>query len=92
VLAAALARSVSRAATAVGALAVVVGGGCFHNRLLSERVAALLLRSALDVHRPQGIDCGDAGLALGQAWFAAHQLGRDRRAATAGGVGSRPCA
>ncbi|MDT7833619.1 Kae1-like domain-containing protein [Aquabacterium sp. OR-4] len=68
---------------------VVLGGGCFFNRLLSQRVSAGLQAHGLSVHRPVHVGCGDAGLALGQAWAAALQC-----AATAtfegGGPGAGP--
>lgn len=50
---------------------VAFGGGCFFNRLLSQRLSARLTAAGLRVHRPQAVSCGDAGLALGQAWVAA---------------------
>jgi hydrogenase maturation protein HypF len=60
-------------AQARGLSTVVLGGGCFFNRLLSERLARALHASGLTVLRPQALSCGDAGLALGQAWVAAHR-------------------
>lgn len=53
---------------------VCLGGGCFANRLLSERVCAGLHARGLQVLQAQQHSCGDAGLALGQAWVVAHQL------------------
>ncbi len=50
---------------------VVLGGGCFMNRVLTERLAAQLQARGLAVHAPQDTPCGDASLALGQAWVAA---------------------
>ena len=50
---------------------IVLGGGCFMNRVLSERLGAALRRAGLRVHAAQAMSCGDAGLALGQAWIAA---------------------
>lgn len=66
-----LAASAIAAAQARGLRTVVLGGGCFFNRLLSERVSSELQAAGLAVHRPQALSCGDAGLALGQAWVAA---------------------
>ena len=53
---------------------VCLGGGCFMNALLVHRVALRLQKRGLRVLRPQAHSCGDAGLALGQAWAAAQQL------------------
>jgi hydrogenase maturation protein HypF len=53
---------------------VCLGGGCFFNDVLTERVTRHLQARALRVLRPQRHSCGDAGLALGQAWVAARQL------------------
>lgn len=53
---------------------VAFGGGCFFNRILATRLRAGLEGRGLRVLQPQAVSCGDAGLALGQAWVAAHQL------------------
>lgn len=70
-LADALADATLAAATRDGLHDVAFGGGCFFNRLLSQRLSARLTAAGLRVHRPQAVSCGDAGLALGQAWVAA---------------------
>jgi hydrogenase maturation protein HypF len=57
---------------------VLLGGGCFFNRLLSKRVKAGLQAAGLNVARPVSISCGDAGLALGQAWVAREHLRESR--------------
>jgi hydrogenase maturation protein HypF len=49
----------------------VLGGGCFVNQVLADRLGAALRRAGLAVFEPHGAGCGDAGLALGQAWIAA---------------------
>ncbi|MCP1650247.1 Kae1-like domain-containing protein [Pseudomonas nitroreducens] len=67
-LAAALADWVARQPAA---LPVLLGGGCFANRLLSTQLGDLLSRQGRPVFVPQTVSCGDAGLALGQAWVAA---------------------
>ena len=54
-----------------GTQTVVLAGGCFHNRVLTTRLTDRLLAAGLAVLRPRTVDCGDAGLALGQAWIAA---------------------
>jgi len=53
---------------------VALGGGCFFNRVLRERVREHLVQAQLDVVLPHDLNCGDAGLALGQAWVAAHAV------------------
>ncbi|MBI5907974.1 MAG: carbamoyltransferase HypF [Burkholderiales bacterium] len=53
---------------------VVLGGGCFFNRILKQRVVSQLEDASLSVWCSQAVSCGDAGLALGQAWVAARQL------------------
>ena len=69
-LADALADWAHRAARQQGCATVCLGGGCFANRILCERVTARLQSAGLVVLRPQAHSCGDAGLALGQAWVA----------------------
>ncbi|MDG5974363.1 hydrogenase maturation protein HypF [Hydrogenophaga taeniospiralis CCUG 15921] len=73
-LADALADWAVRAAMERGSRDVCLGGGCFFNRVLRERVTTRLQAAVLRVHRPLEKGCGDAGLALGQAWVAAQQL------------------
>jgi len=53
---------------------VVLGGGCFFNHLLTARLTATLRAAGLQVLQPGHVGCGDAGLALGQAWMAAQRL------------------
>lgn len=53
---------------------VCLGGGCFMNALLTRRVTLRLESRGLRVLRPQATSCGDAGLALGQAWAVAQQI------------------
>lgn len=69
-LADALADWAHRVACQHGCATVCLGGGCFFNRILCERVTARLQSAGLAVLRPQAHSCGDAGLALGQAWVA----------------------
>ncbi|WP_326542910.1 Kae1-like domain-containing protein [Pseudorhodoferax sp.] len=68
----ALAAGLVDAARGAGARHLVLGGGCFHNRLLSRLVAEAAAAAGITTERPRAVDCGDAGLALGQAWLAAH--------------------
>ena len=69
-----LADTAVQAAQQHGAGTVVLGGGCFMNRVLTERLAARLQARGLAVKAPRSTPCGDAGLALGQAWVAACTL------------------
>ncbi|HJV60091.1 MAG TPA: carbamoyltransferase HypF [Albitalea sp.] len=74
----ALARALAAAAIAAarhdGIGSVALGGGCFLNRLLGQRLADALQAAGLTVHAPRRVGPGDAGLALGQAWIAAHTV------------------
>ncbi|HZX88070.1 MAG TPA: hypothetical protein VFF19_31135, partial [Reyranella sp.] len=73
-LADALAHWATQAARDHGTDYVCLGGGCFFNRVLRERVTESLQGAGLRVHLPRTKGCGDAGLALGQAWVAARQI------------------
>lgn len=73
-LADALAGWAADAAAAEGARSVCLGGGCFMNRLLRQRVTAVLQACQLRVYCPEAHSPGDAALALGQAWVVAQQL------------------
>lgn len=53
-----------------------LGGGCFFNRILRDRTVRRLVDAGLTVYLPGPPGCGDAGLAIGQAWVAAQQLAR----------------
>ncbi len=53
---------------------VALGGGCFFNRVLTQRIVAQLSNAGLNVLQTQKLSCGDAGLALGQAWVAEQAL------------------
>jgi hydrogenase maturation protein HypF len=72
-LADALADWAAQAAEQTGTRTVCLGGGCFANQLLAGRVTASLQGRGLRVLLPQQHSCGDAGLALGQAWVVAHR-------------------
>lgn len=76
-LVAALAAWVLRAAeqgVERGSETVVLCGGCFHNRILAAGLARVLRERGLTVLEARELSPGDAGLALGQAWVAAHRL------------------
>jgi hydrogenase maturation protein HypF len=53
---------------------IVLGGGCFQNRLLAERVTDLLVRDGFRVLTHRRVPPGDGGLAVGQIWAAALRL------------------
>jgi hydrogenase maturation protein HypF len=63
---------------------VALGGGCFFNRILTQRIVSQLESAGLNVLQTKNLSCGDAGLALGQAWVAANSMTTD---ASAIGVG-----
>jgi hydrogenase maturation protein HypF len=55
---------------------VVLSGGCFQNRILTERTLAALARVNCRVYFPSQIPPGDGGLAVGQLAVAMAQTGR----------------
>lgn len=73
-LADALAVALISAARARRVRVATLGGGCFFNRILRERTVRRLVDAGLTVYLPGPSGCGDAGLAIGQAWVAAQQL------------------
>jgi hydrogenase maturation protein HypF len=64
----------ARAASGLGT--VVLSGGCFHNRRLSERAVALLAAAGFETLVHRRMPPGDGGLALGQAAVAARRQWR----------------
>lgn len=72
-LAAAMAQWAAREAQARGVATIALGGGCFLNKVMTGRLTAHLQQRGLRVLLPR-TSCGDAGLALGQAWVARQQL------------------
>ena len=77
-LAHALARQAIQVANDRKLKVVALGGGCFYNSLLRQQVSQLLLDARLEVLLPEGLNVGDAGLALGQAWVAAKMFHEER--------------
>ncbi|MCW2314132.1 Kae1-like domain-containing protein [Rhodoferax antarcticus] len=53
---------------------VALGGSCLFNRVLTKRIVTQLSNTGLNVLQTQKLLCGDAGLALGQAWVAEQAL------------------
>ncbi len=75
----ALAAALVDTAVQAGATRLVLAGGCWHNRLLSRLVDEGCAARGITPWRPRAVDCGDAGLALGQAWLVAHSLNPEIR-------------
>ena len=78
-LADALAAALMVAAHARGTRIAVLGGGCFFNHILRERIVQRLASARLNVLQTGVKGCGDAGLAIGQAWVAAQTLTSSRQ-------------
>ena len=76
------------AASAAQGRAVLLGGGCFANRLLVAHLRTSLAARGVRAVMPATVPCGDAGLALGQAWVAAHDLQSRALSASVRGVSS----
>jgi hydrogenase maturation protein HypF len=57
---------------------VALSGGCFQNRILSERTRELLHRDGFEVLCHRKVPANDGGLALGQALIAAFRLKEKR--------------
>jgi hydrogenase maturation protein HypF len=73
-LAVALLGQVRAVGARAGFDAVGLAGGVFQNRLLTERVVALLADEGWPVHVPAQLPCNDAALGFGQIVEAAQQL------------------
>jgi hydrogenase maturation protein HypF len=69
-LAEGLAQWARAAAAKAGLTMVALGGGCFQNRILSDRLIARLRSFGLQPLQARLAPPGDGGLALGQAWVA----------------------
>lgn len=65
-----LAEWVSSAAKRVATDVVLLGGGCFLNKVLSEGLSQRLTQGGLTVYLPERLPPNDGGLSLGQAWVA----------------------
>jgi hydrogenase maturation protein HypF len=70
----ALAGGVASVAKQFPRLPIVLGGGCFTNRVLTELVTEVLTSRARQVATPGVIPAGDGGLAAGQLAIAAARL------------------
>jgi hydrogenase maturation protein HypF len=78
-LADALADALIGAARDRGTRSAALGGGCFFNRILRAHTVQRLQAASLQVFQTGDKGCGDAGLAIGQAWVAAQQLQTPRQ-------------
>ncbi|MGE5027520.1 MAG: carbamoyltransferase HypF [Betaproteobacteria bacterium] len=76
-LAEALAMWVAEARAKTGLDHVVLGGGCFLNRVLGAALAARLEELGMKVHRARQAPPNDGGLSLGQAWIAMLSADKD---------------
>jgi hydrogenase maturation protein HypF len=62
-------------AARVGEPRVALTGGCFQNRVLTERAAARLERAGFEVVLHRRVPANDGGISLGQIAVAATRLG-----------------
>jgi len=69
-----LAEAVVAVARTVGQSRVVLSGGCFQNRLLTERTIARLQAEGFRPYWHQRVPPNDGGLSLGQIAAARHLL------------------
>jgi hydrogenase maturation protein HypF len=81
-----LAAAIVRQAELTGCERVALSGGCFQNRLLTERCAALLRRRGFTPLLHRQVPPNDGGIALGQLVIAAARVGADPARATSLGV------
>jgi hydrogenase maturation protein HypF len=70
-----LVRAAVNVAAVVGEERVALSGGCFQNRLLTERLAAALEQAGHTVLLHALVPPNDGGVSLGQIVVAAAQLG-----------------
>jgi hydrogenase maturation protein HypF len=70
----ALVETIAAVARAVGQRRVALTGGCFQNRLLTERTADRLGRAGFEVLLHRQVPPNDGGISLGQVAVAAAQL------------------
>ncbi len=69
-----LSDSIVSVAQKMGEQRVVLSGGCFQNRHLTERVISQLREAGFQPYWHQRVPPNDGGIALGQIWGAAHGL------------------
>ena len=69
-----LAAAITALAVRVGEPRVVLTGGCFQNRVLSERTAGRLRAAGLQVFTHAAVPPNDGGIAVGQLVVAARKI------------------
>lgn len=69
-LIAGLADWISRNAQVTQLTKIVLGGGCFLNKVLTEGLIAVLIKKGLTPFLPHMLPPNDGGICLGQAWIA----------------------
>jgi hydrogenase maturation protein HypF len=70
-----LALAIATVASRIGEPTIVLTGGCFQNARLTEATIAALRAAGLTPRWHERVPANDGGLALGQAWWAAHMEG-----------------
>jgi hydrogenase maturation protein HypF len=78
----ALVEGIVAVATKVGEPRVALTGGCFQNRVLTERAAARLEGAGFRVLLHRRVPANDGGISLGQIAVAAARLGGGEKEAT----------
>lgn len=77
IFAAALTDLAARAAESKRIGKITMGGGCFFNKRLRERVRDGIMAAGLDPFLPQKMSAGDTSVALGQAYAAALKIEKE---------------
>ena len=72
-----LVEAIVAVAERIGETRVALTGGCFQNRLLTERAASRLRESGLDVLIHRQVPANDGGISLGQVAIAAARFDDD---------------
>jgi hydrogenase maturation protein HypF len=66
---------------------VALGGGCFHNHILSQALMSTLSARGLHVLTAQQLPPNDGGISLGQAWIAGQSIASGIRSRSSGSGG-----
>lgn len=53
---------------------ITLSGGCFINRILTDRTIELLEKNGFDVYINEKVPCGDGGISLGQSYLSVKKL------------------